>query len=71
VALGGGGIQGGRVIGASDARAERPARDPKSPEDLAATIYHLMGIDTTEDFLTPEGRPVPIVNGGRVMRDLL
>jgi hypothetical protein len=71
VALGGGGIQGGRVIGASDARAERPANNPHGPEDLAATIYHLMGIDPTEDFYTPEGRPVPLVNNGRVMRDLL
>ena len=71
VALGGGGIRGGRAIGASDARAERPASDPHGPEDLAATIYHLMGIDYTEDFYTPEGRPVPIVNGGRVMRELL
>ena len=71
VALGGGGIQGGRVIGASDARAERPANNPHGPEDLAATIYHLLGIDPTEDFYTPEGRPVPLVNNGRVMRDLL
>jgi hypothetical protein len=71
VALGGGGIQGGRVIGASDARAERPANTPHGPENLAATIYHLLGIDHTEDFHTPEGRPVQIVNGGRVMRELL
>ncbi len=71
VALGGGGIQGGRAIGASDQRGERPARDPHGPEDLAATIYHLLGIDASEDFFTPEGRPVPIVNNGRVMRELL
>jgi hypothetical protein len=71
VALGGGGIHGGRVVGASDARAERPAGDPHGPEDLSATIYHLLGIDMAEEFYTPEGRPVPIVNGGRPMRDLL
>ena len=71
VALGGGGIQGGRVIGTSDARAERPATDPHGPEDLAATIFHLLGIDTNEEFHTPEGRPVPIVNNGRVIHDLL
>ena len=71
VAMGGGGIQGGRVIGASDSRAERPANNPHGPEDMAATIYHLLGIDPTEDFYTPEGRPVPLVNNGRVMRDLL
>jgi uncharacterized protein (DUF1501 family) len=71
VALGGGGIRGGRVVGASDARAERPAGDPHGPEDLAATLYHLLGINPNEEFHTPEGRPVPIVNGGRVMRELL
>jgi uncharacterized protein (DUF1501 family) len=71
VALGGGGVQGGRVVGKSDARAEKPASDPHGPEDLAATIFHLLGIDPKEEFLTPEGRPVAIVNGGRVIHDLL
>ncbi|MSU76595.1 MAG: DUF1501 domain-containing protein [Gemmataceae bacterium] len=71
VALGGGGIRGGRAIGASDARAERPAGNPHGPENMAATIYHLMGIDIADEFLTPEGRPVAIVNGGRIMRELL
>ena len=71
VALGGGGIQGGRVVGASDARAERPANNPHGPEDLAATIHHLLGIDVTEEFFTPEGRPVPIVGNGRAVRELL
>jgi uncharacterized protein (DUF1501 family) len=71
VALGGGGIHGGRVVGSSDARAERPASDPVGPEDLAATMYHLMGIDPEDEFYTPEGRPVKIANNGRMMRDLL
>jgi hypothetical protein len=71
VALGGGGIQGGRAVGKSDARAERPAADPLGPEDLSATICHLLGIDPDEEFLTPEGRPVKIVNNGRVIHDLL
>jgi uncharacterized protein (DUF1501 family) len=71
VALGGGGIHGGRVIGASDARAERPATQPHGPENLAATLFHLMGINPNEEFHTPEGRPVQIVNGGRVIQDLL
>jgi len=68
----GGGIRGGRVVGASDARAERPAGSPHGPEDLAATIYHRLGIDPAEEFYTAEGRPVPIVGGnGRVIRELL
>ncbi len=71
VIAGGGGLQGGRVIGASDERAERPATAPHGPEDLAATMYHLLGIDYNEEFYTPEGRPMKIVNGGKVIWDLL
>jgi uncharacterized protein (DUF1501 family) len=71
VALGGGGIKGGIAVGKSDARAERPASDPYGPEDLAATMYHLMGIDPKEEFYTPEGRPIAIVNNGKVIEALL
>jgi uncharacterized protein (DUF1501 family) len=71
VALGGGGIRGGRVVGKTDARAEKPAEDPCGPEDLAATMYHLLGIDPQAEFYTPEGRPVKIVNEGRVIEGLL
>jgi hypothetical protein len=71
VALGGGGIQGGRVVGQTDARAERPAGDPYGPEDLTATMCHLMGIDPKEEILTPEGRPVALCNNGRVIDGLL
>jgi uncharacterized protein (DUF1501 family) len=71
VALGGGGIKGGRVVGKSDARAEKPASEPYGPEDLSATMYHLLGIDPNDEFYTPEGRPVKIANNGRVIQDLL
>lgn len=71
VLVGGGGVVGGRVIGASDDRAEKPADKPHGPEDLAATIYHLLGVNGNQEFYTPEGRPVKIVNDGKVMRELL
>jgi hypothetical protein len=71
VALGGGGIRGGRVVGKTDARAEKPARDPYGPEDLSATLYHLLGIDPQEEFHTPDGRPVKIANDGRLIDELL
>ena len=71
IAMAGGGVQGGRVIGASNERAERPATTPYGPADLMATIYHGMGIEPEREFLTPEGRPVPIVPGtGRVISEL-
>jgi hypothetical protein len=71
VALGGGGIQGGRVVGRTDARAERSAADPHGPEDLAVTMYRLLGIDPNDEFYTPEGRPVKIANNGKVIAELL
>lgn len=71
VALAGGGIVGGRVEGKSDERAEKPADKPHGPEDLAATVCTLLGIDPEEEFHTPEGRPVKIVNNGQVIGGLL
>ena len=55
----------------SDARAEKPADNPYGPEDLAATIYRQLGINSDEEFITPDGRPVKIVNQGRVIRELV
>jgi hypothetical protein len=71
VALGGGTLRGGVAVGASDARAEKAADNPYGPEDLAATIYRQLGINPDEEFFTPEGRPVKIVNQGRVIRELV
>jgi uncharacterized protein DUF1501 len=71
VALGGGGIVGGRVEGRTDARAEKPAEAPHGPEDLHATLCTVLGIDPNEEFHTPEGRPVKIVNNGRPIRTIL
>ncbi|HZT81858.1 MAG TPA: DUF1501 domain-containing protein [Gemmataceae bacterium] len=71
VAVAGGGLKGGVAVGKTNARAERPASDPYGPEDLAATMYHRMGIDPDEEFYTPEGRPVKIANNGRLIRELL
>lgn len=71
VPIGGGGIRGGRVVGKTDAIASRPTDSPYGPEDLAATIHHLMGIDPEEEFHSAEGRPFKIVNDGSVMREML
>lgn len=60
VALAGGGIQGGQVIGSSDAVGESPKDRPTTPADLAATIYTLLGIDPTTELHTADGRPVRV-----------
>lgn len=71
VLLGGGGARGGVVVGKTDARAEKPATDPYGPEDLFATMYALMGIDPKAEAHTPDGRPIALVNNGRLMSELL
>jgi uncharacterized protein (DUF1501 family) len=61
----GGGVRGGRVIGESDARAERPHERPLTPADLAATIHHAVGI-TSEQAAT-----LGVSTGGRLIQELL
>lgn len=71
VLLAGGGIKGGQVVGASDARAEAPADGRgMSPDDVAASFYHTLGIDARKEYRTPSGRPVSIVRNGSVLREL-
>jgi hypothetical protein len=71
VLLGGAGLRGGVAIGRTDARAERPTTEAYGPEDLSATLFERLGIDFKEEFYTPEGRPVSIVNNGRILRELV
>jgi hypothetical protein len=71
VLLAGGGIQPGRVVGATDQHASAPITTPVGIEDLLRTMLGLMGIDTAKTYYTPLGRPVPIVSGGRVVEELL
>jgi hypothetical protein len=61
--LAGGGLQGGRVIGASDERGESPLEQPVRPEDLAHTVYKLLGIDPALELTTPQGRSIRLSAG--------
>ena len=71
VAIGGGGVQGGRVVGKSDKWAMDPAENPYGPEDLCATVYHLLGINPRSEMHTPDGRPIMLTNNGRLIKELL
>ena len=68
--MAGGGMQGGQVIGASDAKGEGPKDRAISPDDVAASFMHSLGIDPTKEYHTPTGRPVMIVRDGTVIREL-
>ncbi|OWK46770.1 DUF1501 domain-containing protein [Fimbriiglobus ruber] len=71
VVFAGGGTKPGQVIGATDKQAGAPTTDPVGVPDLLRTIFHQMGVDTTKVYNTPQGRPVPIVDGGKLIKDLV
>lgn len=71
VLFAGGGIKPGQVLGASDKKGILPSADPVSIADVLRTIFHLMGIDCDKTYYTPLGRPVPIVDGGRLIKGLI
>jgi hypothetical protein len=60
ITLAGAGIQGGLVYGQSDKIAAYPTRDPVSPEEVAATIYHALGIPLRTELIDHSGRPLPL-----------
>ncbi|MDP6892827.1 MAG: DUF1501 domain-containing protein [Verrucomicrobiota bacterium] len=68
--LAGGGMKGGQLIGASDSKGEGPQDRVITPDDVAATFYHSLGIDHTKEYHTPTGRPVMIVRNGKVIPEL-
>jgi hypothetical protein len=71
VMLAGGGVKGGAVYGSSDATASEPEDEPIAPADLANTMYHLMGIVADKEIMAPGGRPIEIVDGGKLIKDLI
>jgi hypothetical protein len=64
--LAGGGLKQGTVHGASDATGSEPESDPVRPEDLAATVFHLMGLDPTKKLMSPGNRPIDLVRDGKI-----
>jgi uncharacterized protein (DUF1501 family) len=71
VALAGAGIAGGQVIGSSDKIGGVPDSRPVRPPDLAATIFHLLGINPHGEFIDPTGRPRMVTNSGNPLRELV
>jgi hypothetical protein len=71
VLIGGGGVKGGQVVGASNAKGERPKDRPLKPADLLHTLYYVLGIDPTIQFNNLAGRPIAILNEGSPIRELI
>jgi hypothetical protein len=69
-ALAGGPVKGGRVVGASDSRGAFPRANPKTPQDVLATLYQHLGIDTGRQYIDNAGRPHPVLPSGRPIDEL-
>jgi hypothetical protein len=69
--LGGGGLKTGLAVGSTTSKGERPKDRPVRPEDMLATLYRVLGIDTTQTFTDRSGRPHPILNGGEPIAELV
>jgi uncharacterized protein (DUF1501 family) len=71
LALAGGGLQMGQVVGESTAKAEMPRSKPLTPQDLMATIFHVLGIDRKIQFTHPSGRPTNMIEDGEPIAELV
>ncbi len=70
--MGGGGIKGGHVVGASDEIGGYPKDRPTTPADVAATLYRALGIDLEHALIGPGNRPIPVVDySARPLTELL
>lgn len=71
LALAGGGLKMGQVIGQSSPKADVPKTTPITPQDLMATIFHVLGIDRHVHFTSTSGRPVNMLDQGQPIAELV
>jgi hypothetical protein len=71
LAFAGGGLRMGQTVGESTAKAEVPQSTPIGPQDLMATLFHVLGLPQDLHFQDTSGRPVPMINGGRPIAELV
>jgi hypothetical protein len=69
-ALAGGPVQGGRVVGESDAHGAFPKINQKTPQDVLATLYRHLGIDWQKQYINAAGRPMPVLPSGAPISEL-
>jgi len=69
--LGGGGVRGGQIVGATNRRGEYPVERPLRPGDIHHTIYHVLGVNPNTRFINHAGRPVVAIDHGAVIDELV
>lgn len=70
IGFSGAGIQMGHIVGQTDAKCEFVVGRTNTTLDYAATIFRLMGIDDTQEYISNDGRPILINNGGRAIEEV-
>lgn len=70
-AVAGGGFKKGLVYGSSNSTASEPEENPVRVEDVLTTVYHQLGINADKELMAPGARPIEIIDGGEVVKDLL
>ena len=71
LALAGGGLKMGQVVGESNSKVEVPKTTPIGPQDLMATVFHVLGIPEDLQYKDPTGRPTPMIVGGKPIAELV
>ena len=71
LALAGGGLRMGQVVGESSPKVEVPASNLIGPQDLMATILHMYGLDPKMQFVNNQGRPTYLVEHGKPIAELV
>src|SRR5258708_28762238 len=71
LALAGGGLKMGQVVGESNAKAEMPKSTPIGPQDLMATVFHVLGVPADLQYRDPTGRPTSMISGGKPIAELV
>jgi uncharacterized protein (DUF1501 family) len=71
LALAGGGLKMGQIVGESSAKVDAPAGRPITPQDLMATIFQVLGIDPLVQFVSPSGRPTFMLEKGKPIAELV
>jgi hypothetical protein len=71
LALAGGGLRMGQTVGESAPKVDIPKSTPIRPQDLMATVFHVLGIDTRVQFINTAGRPVYMIEEGKPINELV
>ena len=71
IVMGGGGLKGGKAVGATDKDGVDIVDRPVGVMDVVATMTHAMGIDPKTQYTTPRGRPIKVVDGGKPITELI